>query len=176
MIRCWAIIIILLNFNGFEGNRHGSSFRIALLASAASTVVATGILFSPIAPNIAITAIAYGQSSQRPVGYADIVDKVKRAVISVRIKVDASKLTLDESLPPFGDSSLERFLRRFRSPNSRGRNLMVRQGSGFFISDDGYAVTNSHVVEIPRLRKQQPTQARPIRPRWLVTIREPISH
>ena len=36
------------------------SFRIALLASAASTVVATGVLFSPIAPNIAITAIAYG--------------------------------------------------------------------------------------------------------------------
>ena len=29
----------------------------------------------------------------------------------------------------------------------RGRNVITGQGSGFFISADGYAVTNNHVVE-----------------------------
>jgi serine protease Do len=32
-------------------------------------------------------------------------------------------------------------------PRGRGRNVITGQGSGFFISADGYAVTNNHVVE-----------------------------
>ncbi|MFY9991921.1 MAG: serine peptidase, partial [Rhodoplanes sp.] len=34
----------------------------------------------------ALTSPAYAQSAQRPVGFADVVEKVKPAVISVRIK------------------------------------------------------------------------------------------
>ena len=50
---------------------------------------------------------------------------------------------------------MERFFRRFGAPNEgvpggrapRGRNFGTGQGSGFFISADGYAVTNNHVVD-----------------------------
>jgi serine protease Do len=130
------------------------SDRIGVLAGIAIIVVAANVVFTPVAPSAAVTAIAQGQSSQRPVSYADIVDKVKPAVISVRVKVDAGKLAPDDGLSLFGDSPLERFFQRFgkpdnrrRSQNPHSRDLVTRQGSGFFISADGYAVTNGHVVE-----------------------------
>ncbi len=48
--------------------------------------------------------------------------------------------------PP--NSPFERFFRRFGMPNlPSGPEVITGQGSGFFISADGYAVTNNHVVE-----------------------------
>ena len=75
----------------------------------------------------------------RPVGFADVVDKVKPAVISVRVKIDAGR----------GGKEISRLSKDSpgtRSP-SRNRSVLTGQGSGFFISADGYAVTNFHVVE-----------------------------
>jgi serine protease Do len=93
---------------------------------------------------------------QAPVGFADIVEKVKPAVISVRVKVDGGAETTglnSNEVPP----GLREFFRRFGMPDGqngpegmprgRGRNVITGQGSGFFISADGYAVTNNHVVE-----------------------------
>jgi serine protease Do len=98
------------------------------------------------------TTGAYAQSIERVIGFADIVDKIKPAVMSVSVKIDAGSLTASDGNPD--ESPLERFFRRFGSPNGgnnlptpRGRGLLARQGSGFFISADGYAVTNGHVVE-----------------------------
>jgi serine protease Do len=50
---------------------------------------------------------------------------------------------------------MERFFRRFGGQDGlppglrgpRGRGVVTGQGSGFFISSDGYAVTNNHVVD-----------------------------
>ena len=123
--------------------------RIGLLATIGAAVLA-GVFFPPVISQTSIPAFA--QSSLRPTGYADIVDKVKPAVISVRVKVDARDLMTDDGLSVADASLLDRLLRRFdqsdksRSPIPR-RNLFIRQGSGFFISADGYAVTNGHVVE-----------------------------
>jgi serine protease Do len=108
------------------------------------------------------TALAQNLSEQAhrlqaPVGFADIVEKVKPAVISVRVKVDGGSQTNglgSNDVPP----GLREFFRRFGMPDTpegmpregmpRGRhNTITGQGSGFFISADGYAVTNNHVVE-----------------------------
>src|SRR6266436_2526503 len=89
----------------------------------------------------------------RPAGFADVVDRVKPAVISVRVKFDAGKSGKEISRLS-KDSRSGRAFRRFGQPDtpgarssSRGRNILTGQGSGFFISADGYAVTNFHVVE-----------------------------
>jgi serine protease Do len=92
------------------------------------------------------------QLGQRPVGFADIVEKVKPSVISVRVKVerhaDADGSGDDQDLPFPPGSPFERFFRRFGMPNMpNGKEIITGQGSGFFISADGYAVTNNHVVQ-----------------------------
>jgi serine protease Do len=142
--------------------------RVALLATVAS--LGLGALFvSPgHVPQAALPGLTSAQAQNvtqeaqtvsRPVGFADVVEKVKPAVISVRVKVENSpqvQMGLEgEGLPP----GLERFFRQFGQPdggqNGRmprggqggGRNFSTGQGSGFFISADGYAVTNNHVVE-----------------------------
>jgi len=99
-------------------------------------------------------SLVHAQTAQRPVGFADIVDKVKPTVISVRVKLDASPLVIDEgSSPSPQEAPLDRFLRRFFPDNANPHgspppgNMVTGLASGFFISADGYAVTNNHVVE-----------------------------
>lgn len=86
--------------------------------------------------------------------FADLVDKVKPAVVSVRVKTQVASASDGEQsledLPP----ELRRFFREFGEngrpqrpqPKQQPRQGMA-QGSGFFVSQDGYVVTNNHVVE-----------------------------
>jgi serine protease Do len=132
--------------------------RLVLMAGAA-TIGAAVLLAAPdFLPksHILTTNIAYAQTNaQRPVGFADIVEQVKPAVISVRVKVDGGARMMGfEGQQP--GTPMDRFFRRFGLPDGgglpnngapRGRNMVTGQGSGFFISADGYAVTNNHVVD-----------------------------
>jgi serine protease Do len=133
--------------------------RLVLLASVAGlglTLLLGGSGFGPQATAPALTNIAYAQGIQRPVGFADIVEKVKPAVISVRVKMDAGGHLMGfEGNSPFPpNSQMEQFFRRFGmpdipevTPRAPRNRLVTGQGSGFFISADGYAVTNNHVVD-----------------------------
>jgi serine protease Do len=134
-----------------------STRRLILLATVANVGIAAAVVgVSPQSFVPAFPTAAAAESTQRPVGFGDLVEKVKPAVVSVRVKVDASTESrgLEGNLPFPPNSPMERFFRRFGMPDlnpDRGqqpnRRSVTGQGSGFFISADGYAVTNNHVVD-----------------------------
>src|ERR1700733_2652357 len=134
--------------------------RLALLGSVA--VLGAAILVAGPAgylptPNWASSAHAADATSTAPAGFADLVTKVKPAVVSVRVKInetaDMASMSEDnnerEAVPFAPGSPMEKFFRQFGEqgmPNGTPRHhVLTGEGSGFFISADGYAVTNNHV-------------------------------
>ena len=147
-----------MNGNFRASRRSLSTRRIALLATTIAGFGAAALVFSPAMPSHSAFGTAaqaqnlsekVQQLPQRPVGFADIVEKVKPAVISVTVKIDrpSSPDASDDDLPFPPGSPFERFFKRFGMPNTpKGHEVITGQGSGFFVSRDGYAVTNNHVV------------------------------
>ncbi len=143
-----------------------SLLAVRKFALMASVVAGLGAAAYGLAPSpgqydfIATPAHAQVDSAvknvQRPVGFADVVERVKPSVISVRVKINGDDNAANMEDMPFPPGSpMERFFRRFGGqegmPGMRGgrghRRMVTGQGSGFFISADGYAVTNNHVVD-----------------------------
>ena len=87
------------------------------------------------------------QSAALPVGFEDLVDRIKPAVVGVRAKVEQDgDADQEEKLPGRGAPSDRSDLPK-DGPGTPQRHSATTQGSGFFISSDGYAMTTNHLVE-----------------------------
>ena len=131
-----------------------SARRLVLLASGVGLGAATLFVGHTSLP--AFSVAHAGENAGRTAGFADIVDKVKPAVISVRVRVeDGQKMMGLDDENGSGDALgfAEDFFRRFGIPGgmipdrTQDERSTMGQGSGFFISADGYAVTNAYVVD-----------------------------
>jgi len=138
--------------------------RLVLLASAA--VIAAGAFalgagfrppVLPIAPAHAAPATMTAPATvvqQQPGSLADLVAKVGPAVFSVKVEMQ-QPVAFNGNGPQGFNGPLQQgpnqFFFQFGLPNMpnapQQRQMMVGEGSGFFISADGYAVTANHVVD-----------------------------
>jgi serine protease Do len=104
----------------------------------------------------------YGRA---PLSFADIVDRVKPAVVSIQVSNSGPKVAKNERdqgdkfnrggrgtprdmLPNLPDDHpLNEFFRNFPKEFRGIPRPSQAQGSGFVISADGYVVTNNHVID-----------------------------
>src|SRR5271170_3477346 len=138
------------------------TLRGALLGAAAVTAVG-GVALENRAFSASAEIVGITQPSAGPASFADVVDRVKTSVVSVKVKLadggdaDADSDSDTPAMPHFAPGSpFDKFFKQFGFPDDRDgeaplhrrpHRQSMAQGSGFFISADGYIVTNNHVVD-----------------------------
>lgn len=86
----------------------------------------------------------------RPDSFADLAEQVSPAVVNITTSTTVASRTGPQGVVPEG-SPFEDFFREFQDRQGQGDNERLRRssalGSGFVISEDGYVVTNNHVID-----------------------------
>jgi serine protease Do len=122
------------------------SIRLPIMSAAfASALLVTLSAANPQAVNATV------EHERGPGNFADLAEKVGPAVIGVGAKVAVDEESGQSSGP---DESPDEDMPRGAIPKSEPRGPgsmpkiggMTSIGSGFFVSSDGYAVTNNHIV------------------------------
>lgn len=113
-----------------------ASIRPRLVALPTALVIAAMLVL--------IQAMAVA-AQDRPTSFADLAERVSPAVVNITTTTTVAGRTEQRPRLPEG-SPFEDFFRDFFDRDDRPRQSQAL-GSGFVISDDGFLVTNNHVIE-----------------------------
>jgi serine protease Do len=146
------------NFAHSTRNRiMASAAAVALIASGAIG----GAVVSSSAPASAAAVVTSDLQTQAMPSFATVVERVKPAVVSVKVNIENASAEQTGSEGPSGGMDnlppqIQQFFKNFGGFGGQNQGMpqapqahqhAIGLGSGFFISADGYVVTNNHVVQ-----------------------------